>query len=47
MEAVGTFNYVRRVLKHLHSELMRLLDEVEAEQGANPAARLLMTALAL
>ncbi|KAL4862293.1 hypothetical protein BDV12DRAFT_207326 [Aspergillus spectabilis] len=47
MEAVGTFDYVRRVLKHLHSELMRLLDEVEAAQGANPAARLLMMALAL
>ncbi|KAL4883150.1 isoprenoid synthase domain-containing protein [Aspergillus karnatakaensis] len=47
MDAVGTFDYVRRVLKHLHTELMTLLDEVEAAHGTNPAARLLMLGLAL
>ncbi|KAL5341064.1 isoprenoid synthase domain-containing protein [Aspergillus crustosus] len=47
MESVGTFDYVRRVLKQLHSELLRLLEEVETQHGSNPAARLLILGLAL
>ncbi|KAL5047929.1 isoprenoid synthase domain-containing protein [Aspergillus fruticulosus] len=47
METARTFEYTRGVLKLLHEELMRTLDEVESKLGANDSARLLLLGLGL
>ncbi|KAL4815396.1 isoprenoid synthase domain-containing protein [Aspergillus spinulosporus] len=42
MEAVRTFDYTREVLKHLHEEIMKTLDEVEGILGTNDNSRMLL-----
>ncbi|KAL4746600.1 hypothetical protein BDW72DRAFT_207213 [Aspergillus terricola var. indicus] len=45
MEAARTFDYTRKVMKHLHKELMKTLDEVEGTLGTNDNARMLLLGL--
>lgn len=47
MDKAGTFEYARGVLKYLHEEMMRILDEVEADLGRNNEARILLLGLGL
>ena len=47
MDKAGTFEYARGVLKYLHEEMMRMLDEVEADLGRNTEARILLLGLGL
>ncbi|KAL5334344.1 isoprenoid synthase domain-containing protein [Aspergillus crustosus] len=47
MEAARTLEHTRGVLKHLHIELMKTLDETEERLGVNDRARLLLLGLGL
>ncbi|KAL3467893.1 isoprenoid synthase domain-containing protein [Aspergillus heterothallicus] len=47
MEAAQSLDYTRNVLKHLHTELMRTLDEAEEKLGVNNGVRLLLLGLAV
>ncbi|KAL4860564.1 isoprenoid synthase domain-containing protein [Aspergillus spectabilis] len=47
MEAARTFEYTHGVLKYLHMELIRTLDETEEKLGVNNGARLLLLGLGL
>jgi hypothetical protein len=47
MEKAGTFEYAQGVLKYLHEEIMRVLDEVEEDLGKNTDARILFLGLGL
>ncbi|KAL3476555.1 isoprenoid synthase domain-containing protein [Aspergillus californicus] len=47
MEASRTLEYTRGVLRHLHMELIRTLDETEGKLGVNNGARLLLLGLGL
>ncbi|OOQ85950.1 hypothetical protein PEBR_23234 [Penicillium brasilianum] len=47
MDKAGTFEYAQGVLKYLHEETMRTLDEVEADLGRNTEAKILLLGLGL
>ncbi|KAL4943506.1 isoprenoid synthase domain-containing protein [Aspergillus oleicola] len=47
MEAAGTFDFVRRVLRFIHAELLTVLDEVEGQMGPNNGLKVLVLGMAI
>lgn len=47
MEKAVTLEYAQSVLKYLHEEIMKVLDEVEADLGRNTEVRIVLLGLGL
>jgi geranylgeranyl diphosphate synthase type 3 len=47
MIAVGSLTYVQDILTRMHDEMLKTLDDIEAELGSNKKLRILVISLRL